>query len=952
MRRCTLLFCLFAAAALLAPSASAQQEATLTGTVSDAEEGFGLAGANVVLLDADGALVGGTATDEDGRYRLTGISPGSYVVEFRFVGYAVVREEVTLEAGETRTLTAALTPRGMDLNTVVVTASRQAEKVLDAPASISVLDMEEIESDVVSSSAAILRNTTGVDMAQTGIDRYEIVLRGFNNAFSGATYVLTDYRQSAIASLGVNAYNMMPITQIDLERVEVVRGPGSALYGAGVDAGVVHFITKDPFTHPGTTVSVGGGSRETFLFSGRHAGVVNDRIGYKIVGNYSRAEDWHFDPENRLDSLQLASFRESALPVDYDNYKYNINGSLSYRFRPNVSLTANGGFATSKSIFLSGVGTLQSDGFGYSFGQLRLDADNFFAQAYVNANEAGDSFVYREDAPPEVVDNSILFNAQAQYDFSLIQDRLRLITGADYELTLPDTKGTINGRNENDDEIQEVGLYAQAAARLHSKLDATLALRADHNNVVDQVQLSPRAALVFKPNASHSVRASFNRAFSSPGTNSLFLDLDVGSAGILSIRARGAADGFTFPELSPGVYEASSLLRYNLGQTTYPGGDVYASDEMRLGPLYAAMYSSLAEDLTDPSQLPPPFNQLTPEQLSYLVQQLGPMLTPVTGSVDTRLGYVNLTTLEVDRFPTRVADIEPLEQTVSHTYEVGYKGLFGERLLLAVDGFYVEKENFVGPLGIETPFMLVGGIRQDFEASVAAGISQNAQLMAALTDMQENGMLPAGVPVQAAAANFLLNLAAAQSAPLADLFAGRSSVSDTYTPIGIVQPNENAVPYELLLSYRNFGRVTYYGFDVSSQFMVSDRFSIFGNLSWINDNFFDADELGEDASHLELSMNAPKTKVKGGFSYSSPAGWRTNASVRYVGEFRVVSGPYRGVVDAYTLIDLGAGYDFDAFAPGLSLDASILNVLNEEHREFIGAPRLGRLGILRVTYDL
>ena len=119
----------------------------------------------------------------------------------------------------------------------------------------------------------LLRNVTGVDMAQTGVNRYEVVLRGFNNVFTGATYVMTDYRRAAVASLGLNDYSLMPISQIDLERIEVVRGPGSALFGAGVDAGVIHFISKDPFTHPGTTVRVGGGLRNALTASLRHAGV-------------------------------------------------------------------------------------------------------------------------------------------------------------------------------------------------------------------------------------------------------------------------------------------------------------------------------------------------------------------------------------------------------------------------------------------------------------------------------------------------------------------------------------------------------------------------------------------------------------------------------------------------------------------------------------------------------
>ncbi|MEX0599756.1 MAG: TonB-dependent receptor, partial [Rhodothermales bacterium] len=93
-------------------------------------------------------------------------------------------------------------------------------------------------------------------------------------------------------------------------------------------------------------------------------------------------------------------------------------------------------------------------------------------------------------------------------------------------------------------------------------------------------------------------------------------------------------------------------------------------------------------------------------------------------------------------------------------------------------------------------------------------------------------------------------------------------------------------------------------------------------------------------------------KVKAGFDYTAPAGWRANASVRYIGEFTVRSGPYEGIVDAYTMLDLGAGYDFDAMVPGLRLDVSVMNALDQTHREFIGAPQLGRLALARLTYHL
>ena len=937
---------------LLVDTAAAQQTASVEGRVIDAAENFALVGTNVILFAGDSdEQVTGTATDSDGRYSLPGIAPGQYTLAFRFIGYQEERIPLSLEAGAGRTINVELAPVGLDLNAVIVTASRQAEKVLDAPASVSVLDIEEIQSDVVQSSAAVLRNTTGVDMAQTGIDRYEIVLRGFNNAFSGATYVLTDYRQGAIASLGVNAYQLMPIAQFDLERVEVVRGPGSALYGAGVDAGVVHFITKDPFTYPGTTISIGGGERNLLMGSLRHAGVVNERIGYKVVGNFTRADEWQYDcdylgdnagpePDDYLrcgddhDFIQVGGFRRSALPIDYDNWKYNLSGMLAYRLSPTTTLTANGGFSSSNSIFLSGIGTLQAGGFGYTYGQLRLRSGSFFAQAYVNANNAGDSFVYRDTAVDEVVDNSILFNAQTQYDFSLAADRLRLIVGADFEHTAPDTEETITGRNEEDDTIIEAGTYAQGTAVISPKLDGTVALRADYNNVAEEIQLSPRAALVYKVTPSHSLRATFNRAFSSPGTNSLFLDINAGSADPLTIRARGAHEGYTFQRRPDGELIASSLI---------PAPDMFGGPMpvgMPLDFLYGEVYETIAAIPTDQLQalLRQQGLDLTLERVAGLVALLSPEAgTNVTGVSESKLGFLNLTTLRVDREADDVIDIAPLKPTVSQTFELGYKGLFAGRLLFAVDAYYVKKRNFVGPLLVESPFVLAPNqmaVINDLRTAMAGGIAGNAPLLALLDQL--------GIPPEMVAA--LITSLASESL--------QTTLPAEGSPIGIVQPRENAIPGQLLLTYRNFGDVDYFGVDISSQFAISDRLNIFGNLSWVNDNFFDSDELGEEVATQELAMNAPDWKVKGGFDYGVPEGVRFGAALRHINGFRVRSGPYEGDVPDYTLLDVNAGYDLNALTSGLRFDLTILNLLDNDHREFIGAPQLGRLAMARLTYSM
>lgn len=930
---------------LLAAPAWAQQSAVITGRVTDAGSGQALPGANVVL-SPQGSLqmAAGTATNNDGSYRLAGLAPGAYTLRVSYIGYQQAELPVTLAVGESRTVDVSLQP-GIDLKTVVVTASRQQEKVLDAPASVSVVDTRELEQAVAPTATAALRNVTAVDVATTGVDRQEIVLRGFNNAFSGAAYALVDYRQGAVPALGVNIYGLMPITSLDVERIEVVRGPGSALYGAGVDAGVIHFFTKDPFTYPGTTVSLMGGERSLFGGMLRHAGTFsNNTVGYKIVGEYTQAEDWDLDPDDPLDKAQLD---RDLVPRNYDYEKYKVNGEL--HFKPSSALTviANGGYAVSTATVLSGIGTVQADNFGYTYGQLRVQAGNFFVQAYINANQAGESFNYGQgDAqgnPLPVVDNGKLYNAQAQYTLNLWNDRQSFILGADAELLRPDTEGTIYGRNEDDDAISETGAYVQSTTAISDKLDLTLALRGDYNNIVEELRFSPRAALVVKPSPSHTFRATYNRAFSSPGANSNFLDIQAarlpGSAPIV-VRGRGAAFGYTFERNAayaglPG--STSDLVASSLNgcfPTPTPACGTAQPVGLPLDAVYGSVYAGIsaipAAQLTAILQAQGlPVNQQVVQQLVAL---LNPQLTRVQGFSPGALGKLNLTTLRFDPV-TDAVDVDPLAQTTSSTFEVGYKGILQNRLLLAVDAYYVQKKDFIGPLLMETPMVFVPRLSADLTAAIGAGIQGNAQLAGALAQL---GLTPAQV------AALLVNLAG-------------SSLPSATTPVAIVQPRENnpgtgQVP-ELLLTYRNYGDVDYYGVDAAMQLIATDRLSFFGNVSIVNDDFFDNEELGEENTNLALALNAPKLKFKLGGDYRVPGSFSVNLSGRYSDGYPVRSGPYVGDVESYFLLDVGAGYDFSRSIPGLRLDVLVQNVLNNEHREFIGAPEIGRMGIARLTYD-
>jgi iron complex outermembrane receptor protein len=532
------------------------------------------------------------------------------------------------------------------------------------------------------------------------------------------------------------------------------------------------------------------------------------------------------------------------------------------------------------------------------------------------------------------VENSTLFNAQAQYDFSLSGGKHLIIAGADLDLTTPDTEGTIYGRNEDNDKISEYGAYLQSTSALSPKFDLTLALRGDYNNIQEDFQLSPRVALVLKPSTDHSFRATYNRAFSSPGNNSNFLDIvarEPDATLPIRIRGRGAANGFTFPH-NPAFAAfagtdlvATSLNPATLGQPQPVG--------LPLNSVYATVYAGLAAIPTAQLQalLAAQGINLPVATVGALVQLLSPAATTVSGFSRGVLGLLNTTTGTINPV-SGVTDIAPLKPTITQSLEAGYKGLINKRILFAVDVYYTKKKNFVGPLLMETPFVLVPTLAADLRGALTTGITNNAQLAGAL---QQAGLSPAAV------SQIVVGLAAAR-------------LPSATTPVAIVAPNENSLGAgqapELLLSYRNFGNVDFIGVDASVQISATNRLSFFGNMSWVSDDFFDNKELDEAGTNLSLALNAPKFKAKGGFSYNIPKGFSFNAAARYSDGFPVRSGPYQGDVADYFLLDVGAGYDLSTWAPGMTFDIMVQNVLDKEHREFIGAPKLGRLGLARLNY--
>ena len=928
-------------------SVIAQDLGSLTGSVQD-ETGEALFAANVTVKGPTIEGVRGGITNEQGIYLIDRLPPGIYEITISYIGYeTLIATGVEIRAGESITRDFKLIAVALIGQQVVVSASRKQEKALDAPASIATVDAAEIRDRAVLSPTEHIKSLPGVDFSKTGISQSNVVVRGFNNVFSGALLTLVDNRIARVPSLRFNAFDMIPVTGEDIERIEVVLGPGSALYGPNSSSGVMHIITRSPFGSEGNTISISGGERSVRKISLRHASSLNNKIGIKISGVHSSAHDWEY-----IDPLEVDS--RGFNPRDYNSKK--TMGELRLDFRPTDDLTIIGsaGYTKTSGIELTGLGAGQAKDWTYNFYQGRLLYRGWFAQVFYNTSNAGKTRLLIPDDP--IVDNSHLIVLQLQHNASL-GEKQHFAYGADVLRTRPVTGGTINGIYEDNDNTDEYGFYLQSETSLTDQLELVLAGRIDKHSHIEDPFFSPRAALVIKPTQENTLRLTYNRAFSTPSTSNLFLDRvgvpDVFGLGALEpvfgfspaidVRAQGTADtGFSFRKGDNGLplYRTAFAPVAGLSKDHYFALHDPQGTNLMWSVARGVIMSTLLAELeplatglfTDRLGLPPDqaaavaaqivgdFPGVIPEQLSGLQNTAGTLNT-ATASFDP-----------VPDLANAVPDIGKIASTITETFEVGYKGIVKNKLILAADAYLSKKRNFSSPLLIVTPsvFLAPGPLSEALSNGITENLKDpaNASLAIAIGLLDQLNLPDLGL---------VGNGNGTGIDELTQLFVSNASG----IPFGTMSAEQASDPTAVMVAYRNFGSITLYGADLSFAYYPNEIWTFTGNYSYVSKDLFpDLDNIGD------IALNAPRHKFNIGVDCQLPNTPLTiSGKLSYRGGFPLLSGVYIGDVDAYTVLDLNAAYQLplsnDNFKVTWNVEAS--NVLNQEYRSFVGAPFIGRL---------
>lgn len=532
-------------------SATAQQVATIRGTVTGAGGGA-LSGVTVTLKGTTNS----TATNASGKYALQRVPMGEQTLVFRWLGYAPQEKKVTVTGD--MTLDAVMEPQAVSLADLTVSAaSREPERIVEAPAAVTSIDPRVLQSISATGQAPLaLAQAPGVDIVQSGVNDFNINARGFNSSLNRRVLTLLDGRDLAIAFLGSQEWNTLPVATDELSSMELVRGPGSALYGANAFAGVVDMRTLSPRESPGGKISLSGGELESLKGDLRWAGLFGEgRWGLRVNGGYSTNDTWS---RSRTSADGLDIRREYTNAIDINAFTINASRELRPligqsaspggaavgdrdpitamygsarldRYFDNGSMvTVEGGISDVKNeTLVTGIGRVQVAHGRKPYARAAYNSDRFNVLGFINRRESVDS-QYALASGAGLLEKSDIMQIEAQANERFLDDKLKVVAGASFRQTNVNTFGTLMGLADDDRSDAIYSAYGQLEYELDPKLRLVGAMRYDEGDLFEG-QFSPKLGLVYSPSPSHGFRLTYNRAFQTPNYSEFFLRVAAGA---------------------------------------------------------------------------------------------------------------------------------------------------------------------------------------------------------------------------------------------------------------------------------------------------------------------------------------------------------------------------------------------------------------------------------------
>jgi iron complex outermembrane recepter protein len=411
----------------------AYAQTNISGKVSDFTSGETLAGVNIVVK---GRVIG-TITDTDGNFSLKVNDAPPLTLTFSFVGYRSLDVDIT--DANSAGLDIKLEEQTVLGQEIVVSASRVEENILKSPVTIEKVDLIGIQQTPAPEFYDALANVKGVQFTSSSLNFPQINTRGFATIANVRFVQLVDGMDTQAPLLNFPTGNIVGLSELDAESMELLPGTASALYGPNAFNGVLIMRSKSPFEYQGlsaqaksgiTTSDAQGESFPFYNFGIRYAKAFNNKFAFKINFSIMDAEDWRSNdygtdvnrPESKVSLLGQPNFdgvntygdeariaftvpvpsispfdlrrtgwKEEDLVDNYDARSMKGDVALHYRLTDDLEILYNYRYGGGSSVYQGSQKYALRD-FTQQFHKIELKSDNFFIRGYMTATDAGDSY--------------------------------------------------------------------------------------------------------------------------------------------------------------------------------------------------------------------------------------------------------------------------------------------------------------------------------------------------------------------------------------------------------------------------------------------------------------------------------------------------------------------------------------------------------------------------------
>jgi len=501
-------------------------QSTLTGIVIDSKTNEPLTSANIHLEET---LIG-TTTDEQGEFVIKNLEMKDYILRVGYVGYENYTKSISISKNFTQ-LRVLLTPISIEFNSIVVTGTRTEKKRTEVPIVVNILNEKIFESTNSKSLLDGLSYQTGVRMeidCQT-CNYSQVRLNGLGGSYS---QILINSRPIFSALSGLYGLEQIPTNMLD--RVEVIRGGGSALFGANAVGGTINIITKEPkynnysFSFDNSSVDGKANDRSvdintTFVDDDVKSGITlfanfRDRAGYDANG----------DGYTELPVLSNNSFGFNSFYKIGKFSKIVIDGHSIHEERRGgnkVELPAHkADQAEDRTHNVLGGGLTFTQDFPYLMSSISayISGQNNDRKHYTGIDGI-DAYGTTENL---TLVSGVQFSRSHKGFLGGIENTITLGLEGQYD----DVKDEIPGYNHKLNQItRQLGFYLQTDWKASEKFGMLLGFRLDKHGELDNFVLNPRLNLIYNLTPLMQLRGSFSTGFRAP--QAFDADLHVAFAG-------------------------------------------------------------------------------------------------------------------------------------------------------------------------------------------------------------------------------------------------------------------------------------------------------------------------------------------------------------------------------------------------------------------------------------